>query len=134
MAEFHILKYIPGSMKYRWTPYVTGGAAVFTFNPKAEYNGEWVALQPLGTEGQGLPQYPDRKKYSLIRWLHFGVVFQMRQLLLSIDLIAEILTIKVGLVGVYNYYHWYHDDDNGCGRAPPRQTHLQAALHAQRPP
>lgn len=67
MAEFHILKYIPGSKKYRWTPFVTGGAAVFTFNPKAQYNGEWVALQPLGTEGQGLPQYPDRKKYSLIQ-------------------------------------------------------------------
>lgn len=35
-------------------PYLCGGVAVFGFNPKAKYQGEWVALQPLGTEGQGL--------------------------------------------------------------------------------
>lgn len=31
------------------------GVGGFFFNPKANYQGEWVALQPLGTEGQGLP-------------------------------------------------------------------------------
>ena len=30
----------------------------FYFNPKAELNGEWYALKPLGTEGQGLPNGP----------------------------------------------------------------------------
>lgn len=68
VTEFHILKYVPGSIKkYRWTPFVFGGVGLFYFNPKAQYNGEWVALQPLGTEGQGLEQYPDRKKYSRIQ-------------------------------------------------------------------
>jgi hypothetical protein len=66
-AEFNILKYAPGSMKYRWTPYVFAGVGIFAFDPKAEYNGEWVRLQPLGTEGQGLPNYPEKKKYSLIQ-------------------------------------------------------------------
>jgi hypothetical protein len=33
--------------------YVLAGAAVFYHNPKTHYNGEWVALQPLRTEGQG---------------------------------------------------------------------------------
>lgn len=66
-TEFHILKYIPGSMKNRWTPFVYGGVAAVGFNPKAYYHGEWIALQPLGTEGQGLPNYPDRKKYSRIQ-------------------------------------------------------------------
>ncbi len=30
------------------------GAGVAFFNPKAKYDGKWRALQPLGTEGQGL--------------------------------------------------------------------------------
>ncbi|MBL4736428.1 MAG: hypothetical protein JKY18_14030, partial [Flavobacteriales bacterium] len=30
------------------------GGGVFYHNPKAKYLGSWVALQPLGTEGQGL--------------------------------------------------------------------------------
>jgi hypothetical protein len=32
------------------------------FNPKANYNGDWIALQPLGTEGQGLAGRPDKYK------------------------------------------------------------------------
>lgn len=31
------------------------GIGIFYFNPKNEYNGKWYALQPLSTEGQGLP-------------------------------------------------------------------------------
>ena len=33
-------------------------------NPKALYNGEWIELQPLGTEGQGT-SLTSQKKYSL---------------------------------------------------------------------
>ena len=40
-------------------PYLFGGVGFFHFNPKADVNGELVELQPLGTEGQGLPSYPD---------------------------------------------------------------------------
>jgi hypothetical protein len=47
-------------------PYVIGGVGAFRFNPKAkDIDGSWVALQPLRLEGQGLPQYPDRKEYKL---------------------------------------------------------------------
>ncbi|MBK0404399.1 outer membrane beta-barrel protein [Adhaeribacter sp. BT258] len=36
-----------------WSPYAFAGVAVFAHNPKAEDNsGNFVALQPLGTEGQ----------------------------------------------------------------------------------
>lgn len=38
-------------------PYIFGGVAVFNFNPEAPFDGDYVALQPLGTEGQGLPNY-----------------------------------------------------------------------------
>lgn len=49
-----------------FSPYVFAGVAVFAHNPKAEYRGSFVALQPLGTEGQNAPTavrdslgYPD---------------------------------------------------------------------------
>lgn len=34
--------------------YVYTGAGVSYFNPKARYNGSWIALDPLNTEGQGM--------------------------------------------------------------------------------
>ncbi len=42
------------------------GVGVFHYNPYTfDSAGNKVFLQPLGTEGQGLSQYPDRKPYSL---------------------------------------------------------------------
>ncbi|MFI5172590.1 MAG: DUF6089 family protein, partial [Chitinophagales bacterium] len=55
-----------GMKKKKWTPYVYAGVGAFYFNPQALYDGKWVNLQELGTEGQGLPEYPDRHKYSKI--------------------------------------------------------------------
>lgn len=52
--EFNFFPYQTASPFAKWSPYLMTGLAVFHFNPKAELNGEWVALQPLGTEGQGL--------------------------------------------------------------------------------
>ncbi len=47
-------------------PYVFAGLAIYHFSPYTYApNGKKVFLQPLSTEGQGLPQYPNRKKYSL---------------------------------------------------------------------
>ncbi len=50
--EFNFLPYIHGSAEHFFTPYVYAGITVFSFNPKADYNGELVELRPLGTEGQ----------------------------------------------------------------------------------
>ncbi len=47
------------------SPFVSIGASVYNFNPETEYNGRWVELQPLGTEGQGLPGFAP--KYGLTR-------------------------------------------------------------------
>lgn len=44
--------------------YVGTGLGVFWFNPKAQHNGGWTALQPLGTEGQLAAD--SLKKYSRI--------------------------------------------------------------------
>lgn len=62
-------------LKYnRVTPYLFAGVGVYHFNP---YTFDSVAgkvfLQPLGTEGQGLSIYPDRKPYSLTQFnIPFG--------------------------------------------------------------
>lgn len=53
--------------RFKVTPYVFAGVGAFYGRPFARDNqGEKVFLQPLGTEGQGLPQYPDRKLYPLV--------------------------------------------------------------------
>jgi opacity protein-like surface antigen len=49
-----------------FSPYLYGGISVFHFNPWTyDQSGQKVYLQPLGTEGQGLQQYSDRKPYKL---------------------------------------------------------------------
>lgn len=57
-------------LAHKIRPYVVGGAGIFHFNPKGEFTNpdgttEWVDLQPLKLEGQGMSQYPNRKPYSL---------------------------------------------------------------------
>ncbi|HMQ46679.1 MAG TPA: DUF6089 family protein [Saprospiraceae bacterium] len=39
--------------------YLFAGVTVLHFNPKTEYMGDLIPLQPLGTEGQGLEGYKD---------------------------------------------------------------------------
>ncbi|MFK8055046.1 MAG: DUF6089 family protein [Saprospiraceae bacterium] len=59
-------------------PFISLGASVYNFNPETEYNGRWVELQPLGTEGQGLPGYAP--KYGLTRFavpIGIGVRYPM---------------------------------------------------------
>lgn len=50
--------------KYKLRLYVTAGFNLIHFNPKANYKGKWIELQPLGTEGQ-LMASSGKKKYSL---------------------------------------------------------------------
>ena len=50
----------------RFTPYVFGDVVLYHFNPWAyDMSGNKVFLQPLGTEGQGLSQFPEQKPYKL---------------------------------------------------------------------
>ena len=53
---------------YTSYPYVFGGVGVFYFNPFTyDNNNKKTYLHPLSTEGEGLKEFPDRKKYSLIQ-------------------------------------------------------------------
>jgi hypothetical protein len=63
-GDFNFFKFIPGDPYHRFTPYVSLGIGVFSYDPYAYYRGQKVSLRQLGTEGQGNPAYPDRKPYS----------------------------------------------------------------------
>tara|TARA_B000000532_G_scaffold242502_1_gene236640 strand:+ start:5376 stop:6224 length:849 start_codon:yes stop_codon:yes gene_type:complete len=64
--EFNFLPYETGNSLYPFTPFVFTGVSLFNFNPKAEASdGQWYALQELGTEGQGTTSFQNRKPYSL---------------------------------------------------------------------
>ena len=49
---------IYGNAAFTIMPYFYTGIGMTLFNPKTQLNGQWYALQPLGTEGQGLPGRP----------------------------------------------------------------------------
>ena len=63
-GDFNFFRFMPGEPQYSFTPYITFGAGIFSYDPYAYLRGEKVFLRPLGTEGQGSSLYPDRKKYS----------------------------------------------------------------------
>lgn len=70
MAEFYLiqnsrgnlyrLRGVRGRRGLKMDIYVYGGLGFMYFNPKGEINGSWEKLQPLGTEGQGLPGQDDK--------------------------------------------------------------------------
>lgn len=69
------LRRVRGLKGFRTNTYFFIGFGVIYFNPKNKYQGKWHALQPLGTEGQGL--VPTRKKYSRINMaIPYGIGFK----------------------------------------------------------
>lgn len=69
------LRRVRGLKGFKTNTYFFVGVGVIYFNPKNKYNGKWYALQPLGTEGQGL--VPTRKKYSRISMcIPYGLGFK----------------------------------------------------------
>lgn len=63
-GEWNILGYQPYALQRVFSPYLFVGVAALHFNPRAEYENEWVDLQPLGTEGQSMQGFEE--KYSLL--------------------------------------------------------------------
>lgn len=62
------------------TPYIYVGAGVFRYNPYTYENNQKVYLQPLGTEGQNLSAYPDRKSYNLTQFcvpIGYGIKYKI---------------------------------------------------------
>lgn len=67
VGEFNFFWFETGDQSKRWTPYLSLGLSAFYFEPMADINGTNHKLRLLGTEGQNLQQYKDRK-YSNIAW------------------------------------------------------------------
>jgi hypothetical protein len=77
--EFNFFEYMTSNPEMPFAPYIFTGFALYRFNPQANLDGEWFDLQPLGTEGQGMTAYPDRKAYSLTQFsFPFGLGFKVR--------------------------------------------------------
>jgi len=87
----------------RLQPYLYGGIAVFHFKPEANYNGQLVELQPLGTEGQGMDGFDKPYKLTQISIpLGAGVKYQItNRISLGVD------------VGVRKTFTDYLDDVSG---------------------
>ncbi|MBZ0206562.1 MAG: DUF6089 family protein [Flavobacteriales bacterium] len=66
LGHYHDLRGVKGMASSRMGLYVFAGVGGFRFNPKTKFDGAWVELQPLGTEGQGLPEGPE--EYSLTQF------------------------------------------------------------------
>ena len=64
-GDFNFFKFVPGDPYHSFTPYITLGVGVFTFDPYAYLNGKKEFLRPLGTEGQ-LIGYNGRKPYNTL--------------------------------------------------------------------
>lgn len=63
-GDFNFFKFYPGVEGFTYTPYVSLGIGVFSYDPFAYLNNEKHYLRPIGTEGQGSPLYPERTPYS----------------------------------------------------------------------
>ncbi len=74
-VEINFLTYEIGDPKRPSTPYLMTGISIFRFNPQAEFNDNWVDLQPLGTEGQGIDGYEDPYTLTQIS-VPFGIGFK----------------------------------------------------------
>lgn len=65
-GDFNFFRFMPGEPQYNFTPYVTLGAGIFSYDPYGFLGGQKYYFRQLeiGTEGQGSSLYPDRKMYS----------------------------------------------------------------------
>jgi Domain of unknown function (DUF6089) len=85
-GDFNFFKFVPGDVRYPFTPYVTLGLGIFSYNPYAYLNNKKIFLRPLGTEGQNIA-YKDangktRKPYGSMAMcipIGFGIKYNVSQ-------------------------------------------------------
>lgn len=103
------------------SPYIGGGIGFFRFNPKTMYNGAEVELQPLGTEGQGLPGYA--KKYRLVELV----------LPVNIGLKVYLPSRRVAVALDLNYNHTFTDYIDDVSTVYPNPVDYQNQYQATNP-
>jgi hypothetical protein len=136
VVEFHPLSLLsdPYEFSTRISPYLLAGLGLFSFNPKAFYQGKWISLPPLRTEGQGFPDFPGRLPYKTTQ-LNFpagcglkyelSALFNARLELVYRFLLTDYLDdVSQRYIDPDLFYH-YHD---------PAKATLAAALADRRRP
>jgi hypothetical protein len=77
LGDFNFFKFIPGEADHRYTPFISLGFGIFSYDPYAYYQGQKVYLRPLGTEGQGSAAFPNRKPYGTMAFcIPLGIGFK----------------------------------------------------------
>lgn len=108
-AEFNFFRFVTGDHYHRFTPYLTGGIGAFMFDPYTTHAGSKYLLRPLGTEGQNLGGF-DERKYTNISacvpigagvkyWISGGVnlTLEITDRLTFTDYLDDVSTTYVGL-------------------------------------
>jgi hypothetical protein len=113
-SEFNFTHFATGEDGKRFTPYLTGGIGAFYFNPYTEIFGNRQYLRKLGTEGQNLGGYDDRKYHSIAvcfpvgfgfkYWIRpgFNLGFEIADRLTLTDYLDDVSTSYVGADKFYN--------------------------------
>ena len=108
-GDFNFFKFIPTNPDYAFTPYITLGIGMFTYDPYAYTNGRKEFLRPLGTEGQ-LIGYNGRKPYNTLAMCiplgigfkynlseKFNFSFELAHRFTSTDYLDDVSTTYVGV-------------------------------------
>jgi hypothetical protein len=74
-VQFLPLQWINKTKRSKIQPFITAGLACMLFDPQAQYNGNWIRLHPLSTEGQGLPgsNVPEYELLTFSKLLGLGI-------------------------------------------------------------
>jgi hypothetical protein len=113
-GDFNFFKFQPNDPEHNFTPYITLGLGVFSYNPYAYLGGKKYFLRPLGTEGQNI-SYTDattgktRKPYGSMSVCipigmgikynvndKFNISFQIAQRLTFTDYLDDVSTTYIG--------------------------------------
>ncbi len=110
------------SSRRQWTPYIYGGLALLLHNPKAQVMktdlegntfaqaGDWVALRPLGTEGQYSTLEPTDANYGikpyslLVIAIPFGIGTRLK--------LTELLDVSIEMGARYTFTDYLDDVSN----------------------
>lgn len=120
--EFNYFNYKLGDEKFFFSPYMFVNVGFFRMNPSRELNDEMIALQPLGTEGQG-SDLNEEQHYSLTQFvIPFGIGFKLN--------ITEKMSLSLEY-GIRKTFTDYIDDVGGNYVDPSLLTEANGNLAAR---
>jgi len=90
LGELHVFGYNFGE-ENPLSPYITAGISAFYFNPTTQFEGTTYSLQPLGTEGQGMPGFAAKyNRLAVAIPFGAGVKFKVNDRVnFSVDILAR---------------------------------------------